>query len=252
MTASAPEEVDTLLYVYGLVLADSDVPEDLEGVAGERVRVVGLGDVAALVSELPGGELVGLPAEVRAHAGVLDTVASTVGVLPMRFGTAVPDVDAIEEAVPAERLDGYAEHLRSLAGAVQFTVRAQYVEQTVLAELVNEEPEIRELREATRDQPEDATYYARIRLGELVVKGFDRKREADAARLVDAIAPFALELRQRETGQVDDVVEAAALVGRDKQEAFEDALDALAARTADRIVFRLVGPQAPYDFVPEE
>jgi len=252
MTAPAPEEVDTLLYVYGLVLAETDVPEDLEGVGGERVHVVDLGDVAVLVSDLPGGEVIGLPAEVRAHAGVLDTVAAKIPVLPMRFGTAVPDVDAIEEAVPAERLEGYAEHLRELADAVQFTVRAQYVEQAVLAELVAEEPEIRELRESTRDQSEDATYYARIRLGELVVKGFDRKREADAAQLLEDITPWTVELRTRETGQVDDVLEAAVLVGRDRQDAFEEALDTLAARTADRIVFRLVGPQAPYDFVPEE
>jgi hypothetical protein len=252
MTAPAPEEVDALLYVYGLVLAGTDVPEDLEGVGGERVQVVDLGDVAVLVSELPGGEVVGLPAEVRAHAGVLDTVAATIPVLPMRFGTAVPDIDAIEEAVPAERLEGYAENLRDLADAVQFTVRAQYVEQAVLAELVEEEPEIRELRESTRDQPEDATYYARIRLGELVVKGFERKREADAAQLLETITSSALEVRTRETGQVDDVLEAAALVRRGQQDAFEKAVDALAARAADRIVFRLVGPQAPYDFVPEE
>lgn len=251
MTASAPEEVDKLLYVYGLVLAESDVPEDLEGVGGERVRVVDIGDVAALVSEVPGGEVVGLPAEVRAHANVLDTVAATIPVLPMRFGTAVPDVDAIEEAVPADRLEGYADDLRNLADAVQFTVRAQYVEETVLGELVSEEPEIRELRESTRDLPEDATYYARVRLGELVVKGFERKREADAAQLMEAITPFTLDLRRRETGQVEDVLEAAALVGRTNQTAFEDALDALAARTAGRIAFRLVGPQAPYDFVTE-
>ncbi|WP_418606549.1 hypothetical protein [Georgenia sp. SUBG003] len=45
MTAPAAEEVDTLLYVYGLVLADADVPEGLEGVGGERVHVVGLGRV---------------------------------------------------------------------------------------------------------------------------------------------------------------------------------------------------------------
>ncbi|WP_043501762.1 GvpL/GvpF family gas vesicle protein [Georgenia sp. SUBG003] len=252
MTAPAAEEVDTLLYVYGLVLADADVPEGLEGVGGERVHVVGLGDVAALVSELPGGEVVGLPAEVRAHAGVLDTVAAAVPVLPMRFGTAVPDVDAIDEAVPDERLDGYAVHLRNLADVVQFTVRAQYVEQAVLTELVSEEPEIRELREATRDQPEDATYYARIRLGELVVQGFERKREADAAQLLEAVTPWTSDLRTRETGQVDDVLEAAALVRRGEQDAFEEAVDALATRTADRIVFRLIGPQAPYDFVPED
>jgi hypothetical protein len=55
----------------------------------------------------------------------------------------------------------------------------------------------------------------------------------------------------REAGQADDVVELAALVDNGSQMQFERKAENLAKKFAGRITFRLLGPQAPYDFVGE-
>jgi hypothetical protein len=116
---------------------------------------------------------------------------------------------------------------------------------------VDEEPEIRRLRGRTRGQPEAATYGERVRLGELVVAGFDRKRAADADFLARRLAPLVVEVRHREVGQVDTVLDAALLVRRDAVRRLEDGLEEVAAGIFPRITLRLVGPQAPYDFAEE-
>ncbi|MFC7404287.1 GvpL/GvpF family gas vesicle protein [Georgenia alba] len=246
MTAPA-EQGQRLLYLYGFVLPGTVVPEDLTGIDGGAVRLVDLGRVSALVSEVPDAELIGLPAEIRAHASVLDAAAQAGPVLPVQFGTAMPDADSLAPAVAGEQ-DEYVDELHRLADVVQLAVRARYVGETVMAELVEEDPEIRQLREATRGRDEDSTYYERVRLGELVVAGFDRKRAEDAAALQDELAPYVADLAVRERAEVEDVLDVAVLVRRAEVEHFEDALEGLAARTVGRITFRLVGPQAPYDF----
>ncbi|MFI2364110.1 GvpL/GvpF family gas vesicle protein [Promicromonospora sp. NPDC019610] len=240
-----------MLYLYGLVLPDVDVPDDLAGLGAKDVRVIGLGEVSAVVSDVDTDELVGTPAEIRAHVAVLDAVAADHAVLPMRFGTVVPDETAVERAFPAGRRAAFADELRRLAGLAQLTVRARYVQDTVLAELVAEDVKIARLRETLRHLPPHALRDARIRLGELVVRGFARKRARDIDVVLDELAPFAVEIHENETRQVDEVLELAALVRRAGRTRFEAALEGIAEREHGRITFRLVGPQAPYDFVED-
>ena len=250
-TEYAGARVGQMLYLYGFVLPDARLPGALTGVHDEPVRTVSLGDVTALVSEVADAEVVGLPAEVRAHAAVLDAVAKACSVLPVQFGTIAAGLDDLGSAFPADRRHASADLLRGLADVVQLSLTARYNEEAIIAELVDEDPQIRGLRELTRSAPEAGTYGTRVRLGELVVNGFDRKRRNDAQLLEDELRPLAVDLRFREVTQVDAVLEVALLVRRDSVARFEEALEELAARLAGRIGLRLVGPQAPYDFVEE-
>lgn len=258
MNTSTPSSPDLVqgragqaLYLYGVVLPGPSLADDLTGVQGERVRAVSMEHVTALVSDVDDPEVIGRPAEVRAHAAVLDTMARASTVLPVRFGTTADDLDALASAIPEARQRAYAERLRELADVVQLSLTARFQEDAVIAELIDEEPEIRRLRDLTRDRSEAETYDARIRLGELVLAGFDRKRASDAERLERVVAPLVQDLRHREPSQVDAVLDVALLVRRDAVGRFEDALEDAAARLVGRITLRLVGPQAPYDFVED-
>lgn len=238
------------LYVYGVTRASVELPA-LDGIDGQPVRTELLGELAAVVSDLPDAAEFGRPEDIRAHTTVLDTIAAHLPVLPMTFATIVPDAAAIGEIGDPMRQQEYLTALDHVAGAVQFTVRARYVEETVLGELVAEHPEVGRLRDATAGRPTGETYYERIRLGELVVEGMGHKGAEDSAMILDVLRPFVRDVRTRDTGQAEDVLEAAVLVAREDQQAFEDALEDLAATMPDRVTFRLVGPQAPYDFVQE-
>jgi Gas vesicle synthesis protein GvpL/GvpF len=234
-------------YVYGLLAARGPaLPGSLTGVGARDVEVVTLDGCLALVSEGVDRDAFGLPADLLAHSHVLDEVARTRTVVPVAFGTFIPrDVtasfDRLREAFDAAvgRVDG----------AVQFTLTVRYRQDVALAELVREDPRIARLRQQTAGTPEAAFRSAKLQLGELVVQGLDRKAEADAAHVLDALRPLARETAVRDRRQADEVVELAALVDRDRVEAFEAACDGLAATFADRTTVRLLGPQAPYDFV---
>jgi hypothetical protein len=53
-------------------------------------------------------------------------------------------------------------------------------------------------------------------------------------------------------GQPEDVINAAFLVERERIQEFEDAVENVGRDLDGRVRLRLLGPLAPYDFVPEE
>ena len=112
--------------------------------------------------------------------------------------------------------------------------------------------EIRALREKVRELPEDAAYYDRVRLGELIVRALEQRREIEGADIIDRLEPFAVATVSNQLGAPEDVVNAAFLVERERQEEFENAVEGVGEELAGRVRLRLLGPVAPYDFTPEE
>jgi hypothetical protein len=246
------EELVTPVYVYGLVRVGTQIPDDLPGLGPSgRVSVIEHGDIAAIVSDIPLDRPLGTRNDLLAHEAVVDTVAANEAVVPMRF----PAVTA-EEAVVEELLAPNEEHflavLDDLEGRVQYTLKGRYVEDAVLGEVLQRNTEIRALQDKISELPEDASYYDRVRLGELVVNVLEQQREEDGAQILDRLEPFAVSVVANQPGQPEDVVNAAFLVQRDRLREFDDAVENLGQDLDGRIRLRLLGPLAPYDFVPPE
>lgn len=230
-------------YLYGIVPAEVVVPSDLVGVSGTAVEAVPMGAAQLVVSAVE-PERFGLASDLVAHSTVLDRLAQTGDVVPMAVGTFIP---MPPDPAAAERLTTAYDRVHpTVAGAVQYALGVRYVEEVALGELVRENREIARLRERTSRS--DGLQAERMRLGELVVTGLERKAEGDAARVVAALPP-ARSMRRRDREQPEAVVDVVALVERDAVDAFERGVEELARQHAGRMRFRLLGPQAPYDFV---
>jgi hypothetical protein len=239
-------------YVYGIVPAGA--PADLvEGAGmGEPVELVVDGPVGALVEMVDPDRPMGRRRDLVAHSTVLNTMAEHGPVLPMRFGSVIRDQAAVKEELLRPQRDHFVALLEQVEGRVQFTVRARYVLDTVLAEIVAAEPEIAELRRRTADLPEDATHYERIRLGELVARAVDVRRQEDAQMILDRLAPHTDDQVVKEVSGMDNLAEFAFLVQIDGQGDLEHAAEVLAEELDGRVRLSLVGPMALYDFVREQ
>ncbi|WP_028936465.1 GvpL/GvpF family gas vesicle protein [Pseudonocardia spinosispora] len=241
----------TPTYVYGLVAADTVVPEGLSGLGpSERVSTVTHGQVAAIVSDVPIDRPLGTRDDLIAHETVVDAVARSAAVLPMRFPAVVEDHGIVEELL-APNHDHFLQVLTALEGRVQFTLKGRYEQDTVLRELLRDNTEIRELRDQVGELPEDASYYDRVRLGELIVAELERRRDDEAAGILDRLEPTVVDLAARHPATPEDVINVAFLVERAHQQRFEDSVEDLGRDLDGRVRFRLLGPLAPYDFVPE-
>jgi hypothetical protein len=241
----------TARYVYGLVSADTELPPNLDGLGPSgRVSTIAHERIAAIVSDVPTDRPLGTRDDLIAHERVLDTIAERSAVLPMRFPAVVEEEGVVQELL-APHQERFVEALARVDGLVQFTLKGRYEQDAVLREIAQADEEIMALRERVRDLPEDASYYDRIRLGELVVNAMKQRREADGRRVLERLQPFATDISTRPVAQPDDVLNAAFLVARDQVKQFDDAVEEVGRDLAGRVRFRVVGPLAPYDFVSE-
>ncbi|TYK45000.1 GvpL/GvpF family gas vesicle protein [Actinomadura decatromicini] len=242
-------------YVYGVTRAGVALPDGVPGVDDRPVSAVEGGGCAALVSDLPTGRPLGERADLVAHQRVLNALveAGTV-VLPFRFGAALADRDAVEKELLAANADRFTEILNSLEGRVELRLKASYVQETVLREIMESEPEIAELSRRLREVPADAAdavYYDRIRLGELIAQSMQRRRDVDGQALLESAAPAAEAVVPKTPVREEDVLDASFLVRADRRAEFDKAVEELDRAHSTRIRIRAIGPLPPYDFVPE-
>ncbi|MFL5866632.1 MAG: GvpL/GvpF family gas vesicle protein [Thermoleophilaceae bacterium] len=239
------------VYVYGVLSEAERRTVSVEGVEGAAVRTVSGAGLAALVSDLE-AETLTAAKEVRAHWRVLEEASTAATVLPVRFGTVMES----DEAVRRELLEPNAERLVALlgelGGRVQLSVKADYDEDELLRRVVADSPHVAALRERLKGLPEEAGYYDRIRLGELVSSEIEHRREEDRARALGRLEPLAVSAREEAVSGVEGAFNLAFLVDRDRVDSFSAAVRSLAEETGERLRVRYVGPLPPYSFTDAE
>jgi Gas vesicle synthesis protein GvpL/GvpF len=239
-------------YVYAIVPADTPLPDNLKGIGGTPVALAPWLEVAAVVGAVDPEQPVGRRGDILAHGRVVDALSGLGPVIPIRFGSVFAAETDVVDHLLAPNAGHFLNVLAGLEGTAQFTVRARYDEELVLAEVISENPDIAALRDQTRGQPEDTTYYPRLRLGELVSQALEAKRDDDGQRVLGALVPHTVASKVLPGTGVDHLIEVAFLVADDHRAVFEQVAEDVAASVTPRAKVRLVGPVAPYDFVPEE
>jgi hypothetical protein len=118
--------------------------------------------------------------------------------------------------------------------------------------VVSENPQAIRLRQAIRQVADpDLTRDTRIRLGQMLYNAISAKRQADMRTLGAALAGHVVASTTREPTHEMDAANLAVLAELAHQEDLENAVSAFARGQEGRITVRLLGPMAPYDFVPQ-
>jgi hypothetical protein len=238
-------------YVYGLISADAALAPELTGLGPSgRVSTIRHGRLAAVVSDLPTDRPLGTRDDLMSHEAVVDTLAATGTVIPMRFPAVVEESGVVDELL-APNHDRFVTMLAELEGRVQFTLKGNYDNDVVLPEVVEGDQEIRTMQQKVHELPEDAAYYDRIRLGELVVRALEQMRDRDAEQILGPLETTAIAVAPKPPAAPDEVINAAFLVDRRRSREFDAAVEQVGKDIHPRIRLRLLGPLAPYDFVPE-
>ena len=246
---SRDQAADAATYVYGVVSADHAPEIAAPAIGGDGpVRTITSDGLTAIVSDVAGDFVRATREDLERHMAVLEEAAASTTVVPLRFGTAMPGDDIVR----TELLDARAEEIRGmlgrLAGRIELSLNGTYQEQ-VLGEVVEEDREVAALRARVQGRDDDATYYERIRLGEMVAGAMAAKREQDAERVLAKLRPLADDIHLGELTHERSVLSAAFLVRRDRLEEFDRAAEEVARQHRERIRFRYAGPLPPFDFV---
>ncbi|MBD0330263.1 MAG: GvpL/GvpF family gas vesicle protein [Thermoleophilia bacterium] len=235
-------------YVYGVAPAGSPLALAGRGLADQPVYAVETARLRAIASAAPAGLVEATRENLGAHLRVVREAREAGTVVPFRFGLVMPDDEAVRAELLTANADALEAVLAELDGRWEMTVRALYDEDALLREAVDGRRDVARLREEVRRLPEDAGYFARIRLGEAVAAAIGALRERDAGLVVDRLAPLAVDVRTARDQPERVAVKASFLVDEDRLGEFDAALEALATELAPRIRFKAVGPLPAHSF----
>lgn len=240
------------VYAYGVVAANAALETTVEGIEGAgRTRLLRDEEagVAVLLGDAPGGLVETSRRNLKAHAEVLAEAARSTTVLPMQFGVVFPSEDETVERLLRARGGELASLLDRYEGQVEVTLLGSVAdEDSRLREVVREEPEIARLREEVRGVSEDAGYYARIRLGELVAAALEGRRAAQEREILDRLEPLATATARDRELPARVVVKAAFLLDRAKLGDFDREVETIGRELAGRVRFSYAGPLALHSF----
>jgi hypothetical protein len=235
-------------YVYCIVGADEALrfgPIGFGTPPGEVYTVL-YEDIAAVVSDAPIEVLDATRENVLAHERVNEAVMRYQTVIPMSFGTVFKTRDDIIELLRGAH-GAFQDVLTKMENKVEFGLKVLWDRDAMIRHLEHDDEDIRRLKSEIATQ-KGSTYFARVQYGRLVDGAIQNRSEQYVGEIFDALRDVCVASRTNKPIGEKMIMNAAFLVEREREAAFDARVKALGARY-ETLTFRYTGPWPPYNFV---
>jgi hypothetical protein len=237
-------------YVYCII--ESSEPRSFGpmgiGGRGDEVYTVHHQGLAAVVSNTPLMVYDPTRDNVFAHEQVNETVMREFTVLPMAFGALFRTEDDIIELMRGTE-DALRDVLDKMAGKVEYGLKVNWDRDRVIAEIEQENEEIRNLKEQITSRATGSTYFARMQLGRLVEQALSEQSDAYVREVYAALRDTAVASRANKPIGDKMIMNAAFLVERERETEFDHKVKEIATKYEGKLSFKYTGPWPPYNFV---
>lgn len=238
-------------YLYCVIAGDRQQTFDVDGIEGpeDEVYTLPLDGLSVVVSRSSKTEYDSTRRNLTAHMRVLETVMADHTIVPIRFGSVAPNEETVYDTLLKPQRDTIRTLLAELDGRVEMGLKVFWMEGVLYAEILPARPDIAQLRDKLLGRSPEETYYERVKVGELMEAAVTEKRDREAHALLEHIAPLAHRTKQLDILGEQTILNVALLIERSKVDALEECVTQLDGNNAERLLFKLVGPTAPYNFV---
>src|SRR5438477_3960228 len=236
-------------YVYCIIRSDRQCEFGAIGIGGgQRVFTVAFQDLAAVVSDTPIVIYDPTRDNVLSHEFVNETVMKEFTVIPMSFGTVFRSEDDVSELLRST-YQAFSDVLDKMQDKIEFGVKVLWDRDKVVANLEGENDEIRRLKEEISRHTTSSTYFARMQLGRLIEAALEEMGTRYVSEIHDALKPVAVASRSNKPIGDKMILNAAFLVDRASEQAFDDRVKETSRKYEELLTFKYSGPWPPYNFV---
>jgi hypothetical protein len=218
------------------------------GGRGDEVYTIQHRGLAAVVSNTPLVVYDPTRENVFAHEQVNEAVMREFTVLPMAFGALFRTDDDIIELIRGT-YDALRDVLAKMEGKVEFGLKVNWDRDKVTAELEETNDEIRHLKEQITSRTTGSTYFARMQLGRLIETALTDQADAYIREVYSQLRDTAVASRANKPIGDRMIMNAAFLIDRNTEAAFDQKVKDIASKYEDKLSFRYTGPWPPYNFV---
>ncbi len=218
------------------------------GEGSPRVYTVHHGELAAVVSDTPLRIYDPTRENVLTHEFVNETVMREYTVIPMSFGTLFRTEDDIIELLKST-YQAFDDVLEKMKDKIEFGLKVLWNREQVITSIEEENEEIRRLKDEITRNVQSSTYFARMQLGRLIEAALEDVGNRYVRDIHEALKPAAVASRANKPIGDRMIMNAAFLVEREKETAFDDRVKDLSLKYEEHLTFKYTGPWPPYNFV---
>jgi hypothetical protein len=216
------------------------------GTVPAEITTVHYKDIAAVVSDTPIEVLDATRENVLAHERVNEAVMRDYTVIPMSFGTVFKTREDIIELLRGA-YSAFIDVLLKMEDKVEFGLKVLWERDEVVKQIEREDDDVRQLKGEISSQS-GPTYFARVQYGRLVESALQARSERYVSEIFEALRGVAVASRANKPIGDKMIMNAAFLVPREKEPAFDAKVKAVGGKYA-HLTFRYTGPWPPYNFV---
>jgi hypothetical protein len=231
-------------YCY-CVIRNQDVglPKSVPGVSK-----VCYGDIALLVEDVTLDEMIPGSEELLKHEKIIEAVMTSFVLVPMRFGIILKS-EADARSFLAKNYHRLKELLIWLTDKMEVGLKIFWTAETFSQEI--EDHEVKELKYNLVKRGKVISLEL-IEIGKLVADKVDRARQFYTDLVIGSLGEYAAETVLNPVVIPRMILNAAFLIEKHREQAFEVALNNLYSRYESKLIFKYTGPWPPYNFIKEE
>lgn len=243
--------------MYGIISTANDLVFEVPGVddSDGQVFTVSHRGLAAVVSRAACADYNGITRQeavtrLVAHQRVIETVMRDFPILPVKFGTVMPDEARVHHLL-AQGENLFCAALQRFTGQLQVEVVVLWNLPEVFQSITLEEP-IARRKAQLAGRPLEETVAERVALGQTVQASLERRRAALQNELLPPLREVAQDGVLNPLMDDSMIANVALLVDEASRAALDQRLEMLDKHFGGRFHFRCVGPLPPYSFVTVE
>ena len=239
-------------YLYCIIRSENPQVFDCPQVLGDEeseVYTIHFRDLAVVVSDSESIWFDSNRRNMLVHTEVTEVVMKEHTLLPVRFGSIMPNEEAIKQDLLESRYSELDDLLVKMDNQIEMGVKSFWYEEKLFKEILEENDPIRSLRDSLVGKSAEESYRERMRLGEMIEVSIDRKRAVESESILSSLRPLASDINLQDIIVDRMVLNAAFLIDRNYESQFDEAVKSLDESHSDRMIFKYVGPAPPYNFV---
>jgi hypothetical protein len=235
-------------YVYCVIQSADSRKFGAAGIGdnGSEIHTIHYRDLAAVVSDVPLGILDSTRENVLAHERVNEIVMRDHTVIPMSFGTIFKTRDDIVQLLRSA-YDAFGDVLTKMRDKMEFGLKVLWDRDSVVKDIEDEDEGIHRLKAEIASQ-KGSTYFARMQYGRAIDAALQQRSERYGSEILDRLRDVAVASRINKPIGDKMIMNAAFLVSRDQETAFDTRVKNIASEH-DKLTFKYTGPWPPYNFV---
>ncbi|MBU0999663.1 GvpL/GvpF family gas vesicle protein [Patescibacteria group bacterium] len=219
----------------------------------ERVYTIPYQDISAVVSDSVAADCVHLRKDVLArllvkHQKTIEKIMdSGFGIVPVKLGTIASN--EVEVGDILEKGYGLIKDIMGkISDKIEIDLVATWSDFSSILKEVGQEKEVKEFKDKLLANPVEVTVDDQMRVGVMVKKALDKKRERYAQKMQNHLKAITQDFKTHEPMDDKMVANFAFLINKAKHKDFEKMVEELNNEWLEKLNFRCVGPLPAYSF----